>query len=166
MKRLILTRHAKSDWNNLNLTDHERPLNPRGRAGCYTIARWLLDQTAIPAEVLSSTATRCAETWMYLNAELNTDAKVQYESGLYHASSQQMMNILRTASADTVILLGHNPGISDFADRILKQSPNHAKFATYPSAATLIADFEIDDWADLKEGTGTCTAFTVPKDHP
>lgn len=59
MKRLILTRHAKSGWDNIELTDHERTLNDRGREACGLISEWLLVNQYMPEQVFASTATRC-----------------------------------------------------------------------------------------------------------
>ena len=38
---IVLTRHAKSSWDNLNLTDHDRPLNRRGREDAELVAKYL-----------------------------------------------------------------------------------------------------------------------------
>ena len=61
MKRLILVRHAKSDWS-LGMADHDRPLNVRGRASAAAIGRWLREKNLRPDQVLCSTATRTRET--------------------------------------------------------------------------------------------------------
>ena len=62
MKRLILTRHAKSGWENLEHTDFQRTLNERGLEACGLIAHWLSSKNYIPKEAFSSTATRCIQT--------------------------------------------------------------------------------------------------------
>ncbi|GLQ35025.1 phosphoglycerate mutase [Amylibacter marinus] len=165
MKKLILTRHAKSDWNNLNASDHERTLNPAGRSACGIIARWLIDQATLPKQVLCSDATRCVETWSYLEADLNTDIEANYLRNLYNASADQISAQLKSASGDCVMLLAHNPGIAEAASQLCKTPPNHHKFASYPAAATVILEFEIANWADLTPHSGTVLGFTVPKDH-
>ena len=85
MKRLILTRHQKSSWDNLTATDHNRHLNDRGREGCELIGAWLLEHKYIPDQVIASTATRCVETWEGIGIAMGCDAPVTYESGLYHS---------------------------------------------------------------------------------
>ena len=60
MKRLVLLRHAKSAWNNPALADHDRPLNPRGRAAALAMARAVTELA--PDLVLCSDAARTRET--------------------------------------------------------------------------------------------------------
>ena len=62
-RRLILTRHAKSDWDDPLLADHDRPLNARGRRSARLLGDWLASRGYEPEEVLCSTAARCRQTW-------------------------------------------------------------------------------------------------------
>ena len=71
MKRLILTRHAKSGWENLEHTDFQRTLNERGLEACGLIGHWLSSNNYIPKEAFSSTATRCIQTWENINLRIN-----------------------------------------------------------------------------------------------
>ena len=63
MKRLILTRHATSSWDDPMMPDHDRPLNARGRHSCAVIGDWLTSRGLAPQEVLCSDAVRTVETW-------------------------------------------------------------------------------------------------------
>ena len=62
-RRLILTRHAKSDWDDPMLDDHDRPLNKRGQRSAAELGEWLHSRGYEPDEVLCSTALRTRETW-------------------------------------------------------------------------------------------------------
>lgn len=159
MKQLILIRHAKSDWSH-ELTDHGRPLNARGRGAAPAIGDWLRQNAYPPDEVLCSTATRTRETLSLLGL----DAPTRFEPALYHAAPETMLRLLRGATGDSVLMLGHNPGIADFAECLLEQPPAHRKFAAYPTCATLVAIFDIDTWHDLQPGTGRTEGFIVPRD--
>ena len=75
-----------------------------------------------------------------------------------------MLKCLSEAEGDTVIMVGHNPGIAEFADELMATPPRHPRFADYPTGATLVADFEIDDWSALEPGTGTATGFVIPRE--
>jgi len=164
MKRLILTRHQKSSWDNLETSDHNRTLNDRGREGCDLIGNWLLEQNYIPDQVFASTATRCKETWQGMSAAMNCDAPVTYESGLYHSSAELILSFLRKATGDTALITAHNPGIGEFADRICATRPDHPRFFGYPSGATTLVDFDIKDWKQVTFGSGECVAFTIPSE--
>ena len=157
--RLILMRHAKSDWG-FDLSDHDRPLNKRGRRAAPAIGTWLQQQGYLPDEVLCSTATRTRETLDLLG----TPAPTRFERALYHAGLDTMLELLKSARGHSVMMLGHNPGIAGFANTLLKAPPTHPRFDAYPTCATLVAQFDIDDWTDLHPGTGRALAFIVPRD--
>lgn len=159
-KTLILMRHAKSDWDDPLMRDHERPLNPRGRAAAPRIGKWITDQGLQPDLTLCSSAVRTAETW----ALSGLDADVRFDKRLYHATADTMLSVLREATGETVMMIAHNPGISDLAERLVQTPPEHPDFWRYPTAATLIATFEIESWTDLGFGTGKTIAFTLPRD--
>jgi len=164
MKRLIVTRHAKSSWDNLNLSDHDRRLNKRGREATGLIGGWLKLQSYIPDQILASTATRCVETWEGIGIEMECDAPVTYESGLYHSSAEVILNFLHKATGDTVLLTAHNPGIGEFASRIVSDTPDHPRFYGYPSGATTVVEFDVKDWAKVGFGTGQLLGFVVPSE--
>ncbi|MHC0054284.1 SixA phosphatase family protein [Actibacterium sp. D379-3] len=162
--RLILVRHAKSSWDDPTQDDHERPLNRRGQRAAPAVAAWLAERGHRPAEVVSSTARRTLETWERMAPAFPNDTLMRREPALYHASSETMLSVLHHCAASPVLMLGHNPGIGDFAGRLLQKRPDHARFGAYPTCAALVAEFDIDDWADLEFGTGRAVDFVVPAD--
>lgn len=162
--RLILTRHAKSDWDDPLQSDHQRPLNPRGKRAAPVIGRWLAAKGYLPQEALVSDAARTRATWTLVRAELPDPVPVRILPALYHASPTAMLRVLHSATAPCVIMIGHNPGIGEFAARLLHTCPTHPQFARYPTCATLVAEFDTDDWRDLREGTGVTLDFIVPRD--
>lgn len=166
MKTLILTRHAKSSWDAPGLSDHERPLSGRGRRAAPQIGTWLAAQGFVPDEVLVSDAARAIETWERMAKKFKPQPEVRLTNHLYHAPAVAIREVLRSASAPTVMLIGHNPGISDFASRIVDMPPDHPRFDDYPTAATTVITFEISDWADISFGMGTVSEFVIPHDLP
>ncbi len=162
--RLILTRHAKSDWDNPLHSDHERPLNKRGRKAAPRIGGWLAGNGFLPEQALVSDAVRTRETWALLSAELPASVVTSFVPALYGAGPEVMLAELRRASAPSVIMIGHNPGIAAFAGQVLRARPEHEGFAHYPTCATLVAEFDIDTWSALQPGTGSARAFVVPRE--
>ena len=92
MKKLILIRHGKSEWNGETLPDFERPLNKRGKRDCPVMAQRMVEANIMPERWISSTAKRARET-----VEI-----IAREGG----------------EASTLFLTGHNPGISELAAAI------------------------------------------------
>jgi len=164
MKRLIITRHAKSGWENLEHTDFQRTLNERGLDACILIGNWLSSKNYIPDEVFSSTATRCIQTWENINLRINSNAKVSYINDLYHSSPNMILNCLSTATKDIIFLIAHNPGIGEFAEKICKSPPIHYRFLGYPSGATTVVDFNISNWNQIKFSSGILQDFIIPSE--
>lgn len=159
-RRLILTRHAKSAWDDPTLDDHDRPLNDRGRRSARALGDWLASRGYEPEEVLCSSAARTQETWAVLaGAPLEVRPMIRIEPSLYQAGPERMLAVLKTAIQPTVMMLGHNPGISEFAATLPARPPLDPDFRRYPTSATLVVDFQIDSWDQLQPGQGSVMDF-------
>ncbi|WBU54481.1 histidine phosphatase family protein [Paracoccus sp. SCSIO 75233] len=159
-RRLILTRHAKSAWDDPTLDDSDRPLNARGRRAALLLGDFLASRGYEPEEVLCSPSLRTRQTWEYISAatlEVRPDLRI--ENGLYHARPAEMLKILKTAKHQTVMMIGHNPGIAELAESLPARVPMDPDFRRYPTAATLVVDFQIEDWAEIEKGTGSVMDF-------
>jgi phosphohistidine phosphatase len=164
MKRVILMRHAKSSWANIGQNDHDRPLNDRGQQAATKLGHWLQDNRYIPDQVISSTANRCVETWGQLERVLNLGVKPEFDRRLYHSNVGNMLEKLQEATGHVVLMLGHNPGIAGFAEELLEVIPKSDNFFRYPTAATTIIDFAIEDWSKLTLRSGQLHSFIIPSE--
>ena len=162
--RLILTRHAKSSWDDPLMSDHDRPLNERGKAAAVDLGTWLASRGYLPEQVLCSDAQRTWETWSMIAAQLPTKPVLDLKPSLYHASADVMLAVLRHAAAGVVMMVGHNPGIAEFAHRIVSRAPMNPEFQKYATGATLVCDFAVDNWADVNWGMGSPNDFIVPRE--
>jgi len=160
--RLILIRHAKSDWADPSRDDHERPLNYRGRRDAPEIGRWLASRGDLPGLALCSTAERTVETLALILAELPVQPRVLHLGRLYHASAEEMLAVLKTADAPVLLMIGHNPGIADLAAMLPGQPPQSDDFRRYPTGATLVLDMQGDSWADIQPGQASVRDFFIP----
>jgi phosphohistidine phosphatase len=148
MKQLYLLRHAKSSWKDTSLPDHDRPLAGRGRRAAKAIARHLREQRIEPELVLCSTARRARETLERLEPALGTPS-VQVEGDLYAASAPQLLERLRNVpdKVESVMLIGHNPGLQELALDLARASPAVRDVATkYPTAALATLAFPAWSW--------------------
>ncbi len=162
--RLILVRHAKSSWDDPAQDDHDRPLAGRGRKAAAALGKWLAATGMKPAQVVTSTARRTLETWQIMAPGLGDGIVPRPAPALYHAGPEQMLAVLHDCTDSPLLMLGHNPGIAAFARRLLADAPSHPRFLDYPTGATLVAEFDADDWAGVAFGTGRVLAFTTPAD--
>lgn len=159
-RTLILTRHAKSSWDHPGLPDHDRPLNKRGRASASAIGNWLRRNGYMPDEVLSSSSERTRETWLRMGLSA---PNIRFLPELYHASPDQIRKVLSRATGQTVLLLGHNPGIAEFAERIAQSAPEHPRFLDYPTCATTVLRFDMADWSEVGWHDGQVIEFVTPR---
>jgi phosphohistidine phosphatase len=163
-KRLILLRHGKSSWKDSDVSDHDRKLNGRGRKSADAVGAWMAQRGHVPDEILCSSAERTRETWSRIAAHLPGAAQPANLPSLYLATPQTLFDVLAGAVGDRVAMLGHNPGIGAFAGMLVEAPPGHADFDRYPTLATLVAEFDIDDWGALQPATGRVLDFLVPRE--
>jgi len=124
---ICLMRHAKSDWDDPSLGDHDRPLNKRGRRDAPRMARWLAAKGYLPEVILGSTAVRVRQTidgmlgvWNHESSDSATDGPlVMLSQSLYMATPSTIADHIASDAITaqghrpkTVLLVAHNPGIS------------------------------------------------------
>ncbi len=163
MHKLILMRHAKSDWSQDGLSDKQRPLNKRGREAAPKAASWLRVKGHVPDRALVSSATRTQETWDLMKSDF-PETSTEASDAMYLADPHILADHIKRQSARTLIVIAHNPGIAWLAKSVLAETPTHPKFDKYPTAAVLVAQFSISDWQELKAGSGSLVNFVVPGD--
>jgi len=168
VKRLFLLRHAKSDWGNPTLTDHDRPLNERGRTAITAMGRYMGANDLIPDMVWCSTATRARETFIRWYDEFPETPLVEYRKILYMAGVERLLSVLSQSEDgySSVMMIGHNPGFHQFA--LMMASSGEASLRDqldlkYPTATLSVIDLNIDRWRDVSLGGGKLTHFITPK---
>lgn len=111
MRRLILMRHAKSDWDSGALSDRERPLSARGRRDAPRVASRLRELGWVPERVLCSDAVRAVQTWEGMRPVLG-ERPLTLDPALYHAGTGALSAALSALEdrVRCVLVVGHNPG--------------------------------------------------------
>ncbi len=173
MRRLMLLRHAKSDWPE-GTDDRERPLARRGRDVSPMMGRYMADEGLLPDLVLVSTARRARETWDLACPAFAQNMASHPEPRLYEADSNAILDVIRKTQPGvrTLLLIGHNPGFQDLAIALAgtgRQSDLARLQRKYPTAGLVVIDLEIDDWSQASGAHGRLERFETPKtlaDHP
>ena len=168
MKTLLLLRHAKSSWDNPGGRDFDRPLAPRGRRSAPLIGFHLRDRQLLPDLVLCSTARRARETYDLMAAAVG-GAEIRFEQALYLATPATLLRLVRTvpASVDRLLVVGHNPGMEQFAAQLAGGGDAAALdrlAAKFPTTGLAILTFPGADWASIAPGTGQLESFVTPRD--
>src|SRR4051812_22129954 len=121
MRRILLLRHAKSDWSDPGAGDHERPLNRRGQDAAHRIGTYLDRHRLVPEYVLCSTAARARETWDLVSAAIPTAPPTPYDERLYNAAAGSILEVVRQAAPNikSLLLIGHNPGLQELSTLLI-----------------------------------------------
>ena len=101
MKTMLMMRHAKSSWGSDVATDHERPLNKRGRRDAPVMAQLLCDHELVPQLIVSSDSRRTCETLELMQEvfkQFDHEPVVEIESSFYHAPAEEWLDKLVTLS--------------------------------------------------------------------
>ncbi|WP_316850771.1 SixA phosphatase family protein [Pedobacter agri] len=158
-KQLLLVRHGKSDWGNLDLKDFDRPLNKRGKENAPEMAERLVQRGFRFDLIVSSPAKRAKSTAKFF-AEAYQVNDIQYEESIYEANTTALLKVINGLddSADTVIMFGHNPGFTDLANEL-----SDADIYNIPTAGMVLMSFPFDSWKMVSRGTGELVFFDYPK---
>ena len=160
--RLTLVRHAKTEPGRHGQEDWDRALESRGQRDAPEMARRLKQYSPKPERILSSPAVRAITTATIMARELGVSAqKVQQDERLYLASPKDMLAVIRELGerARHLMVVGHNPGITEFADRISSER----SVDNLPTCAAYSLQFEIAAWSELQWDSGVDAELDYPK---
>lgn len=163
MKNLLVLRHAKSSWANQNLSDHERPLNKRGKFDAPRMGRWLAHLELTPELIICSTAERALTTAEIVALHSGYEAELVANRKFYHASPATYIEELRALNTGSgrVMIVGHNPGMEQLVELLTERS------LRMPTAAIAHIELPIDRWEQLSlTSTGTLKGHWIPKGLP
>lgn len=146
-RKLIVARHAKSAWDTEAVTDHDRPLNKRGRRDAPRVAAKIAELGWIPDRVYCSDAVRARETWDRMKEALSpkgSSPKVKITSKLYQAGIDAIRKQLAKLDdkSKTVMVLGHNPGWEEAVEALTGKS------VRLTTCNAILMTTKADSWAD------------------
>lgn len=161
MKILTLVRHAKSDWSDTRLSDKERVLNERGARDAPIMAQRIVSLGIRPSLILSSPAVRAWTTAKIFAAELGyPDEFLQREESLYLASLNDLLDAVMAQDKgfNNLMLVGHNPGLTDFANFLVPGLCNNL-----PTAGVVSVQIDQDNWSLYAQPKTELLTYDYPK---
>lgn len=161
MKHLFLIRHAKSSWDNDNLSDKDRPLNPRGEQQLTPLGRALLRYGAMAGEIHASPALRAQQTLKGILPPSISEAQIYTNPELYTFDYRRLLKWLQNCDdqAQTLAIVGHNPALLELAVTLVP----HAPFEL-PTASFIHIRLPIKHWRKLGKKEGRLETFLTPVD--
>lgn len=150
--RLSLVRHGEAEYPKKG-ADFDRRLTPRG----IQQATWLSQQlkTVVPLVIVSQ-AARAAETAEILWARPQGGASPQKRlvlRGVYMAEKKDLLQLISSTAADgfasEIMVVGHNPGLSQLAQWLWGQDVSMA------TADLIVLGYRADSWAEALSDHGS-----------
>ncbi len=161
MKSLLLIRHAKSSWDDVSLSDFDRPLNERGKNDAPVMAHRLLDKKINIDAFISSPAKRAKKTASIFAKEFKKDKeKIILKTELYGASGDVFYDVISKTKDKfkSIALFSHNPGLTDFANQL-----TDVQIDNIPTAGIFAVKADCKKWEDFKESKKEFWFFDHPK---
>jgi phosphohistidine phosphatase len=161
MKILTLVRHAKSDWKDASLSDRKRPLNRRGRRDAPQMGTRIVNHGIRPSLIISSPAVRAWRTAKIIAKEIGYPAEfLQREESLYLASLDELLDtvVAQDNGFNSLMVVGHNPGMTDFANFLVPGLTNNL-----PTAGVVSVQIEGDDWGLYRQPRTQLVVYDYPK---
>lgn len=160
-RTVVLLRHAKSSWAYDYLNDIERPLNKRGVHDADLIGDKLKGRGFMPDVIVSSPSVRTYNTITIIANRIGYSMeKIVFDPTLYAAPSSNYLEVIRGLDEDvkTVVLVGHNPAMTDLANKLSDQ-----EFENVPTTGTVSITFKGKSWQEVPQSVGTVDFFEYPK---
>lgn len=152
MKRIILVRHAKSGWDNPNLSDFERPLNKKGHKQAEFMSKLFVSKEIKPDLIVSSDALRAITTANYFAKQLGVSFNdIQQENAIYERGFKFIINFAKELDneIETIMIFGHNPDITSLASYYCGEY-----FDSMPTCSIICIDFNSGSWSDTDSKNG------------
>ncbi len=159
-KILYLMRHAKSAWDNPEVSDHDRTLMEKGIKKTELIAGYLIKKNVKPDLIISSSAIRASETARIIAAKLGyPESEIKYEDNLYEASEDDVFDTVFTVpdTIKSVMLVGHNPTFTNFANYFLKN-----EIDWMPTSAVVAIEFKTGKWDKITDAKNNKKFYVYP----
>ncbi len=173
-RSLIVMRHSKSSWP-VSVPDLERPLSKRGKLDAKQAGRVIAADLPRPDLIVVSPARRAEETLKLAGGEL-PEVATEVDERVYGATWWELADVIRdtSASVETLMLIGHNPGLEDLVGQLAAGGDPVAlrqlrlKFPTSAIAlltedAGAAAGSGAGGWADWNAGTARLDRLLIPR---
>lgn len=149
MKSLLILRHAKSSWKEVGLSDHDRPLNKRGRHDAPKMGRLIRQKGLAPQLIICSGAKRARETVERVIEACGCKGELRFSEELYAAGPEAYIKVLKELDDryERVMVVGHNPGLEELLEVLT------AEEHLLPTAALAQLALPIKKWRELDDST-------------
>ncbi|HCP76330.1 MAG: phosphoglycerate mutase [Pusillimonas sp.] len=167
VRRLLLLRHAHAGFTQ-NGQDLERSLSERGLTEALEVGGLMATEGFVPDIAVISPALRTRQTWAQVQKRLPMAIQCLYESRVYEAGISTLLDVLgaQPDSRQTVLVVGHNPGMQGLALKLTGRGSKNAVVRLrheFPPASLAVITFQdTRRWVDIDERSGVLEHFMTP----
>jgi phosphohistidine phosphatase len=161
MRILYIVRHAKSSWDDERLADIDRPLNDRGKTDAPNMGNKIKAYQQLPVLICASPALRTLTTARVIAGVIGyPEQSIVTDKKIYQSDADGLLEIVKKFpdDKDCVMLVGHNPGLTSFANALLDETIDNI-----PTCGVIRAELNITLWKGAKWGCGRLISFDTPK---
>ncbi len=163
MKTVFFIRHAKSDWSDSTLSDHDRPLNNRGIRDAPFMAKVLKGKGYLPHQIVCSSANRAQSTALYFAKEFDVKVNdVLIQPKIYEAFPEQVLQVIQSLNNDfsEIFIFGHNPAFTSILNNFTDDY-----IANLPTCGIGRVMANIEQWSDFAYTSGELKDIFYPKQY-
>lgn len=164
MKTIYIVRHAKSSWDKIDLPDEKRPLMEKGKKRTKKAIRYLEEKLTTVNYIISSPAVRAYETAKILALGLKYPLEdIKIDPQLYHADGDSIFDQICDLPDrfNSVMIVGHNPSLTDLANRLLI-----TPIENLPTSGIVSISFDADNWKKVPVSVRRTNFILFPKELP
>jgi phosphohistidine phosphatase len=163
MRRLVLIRHGKADWDKGLYEDFKRPLKSRGKMDGEIIAENVLKKEPAPDAFFASKAARASETALIIKNHLKLSENIlHFDLNLYTFEWHDLLTYVRSMddSLKTVWIAGHNPALTELVNFLSFEK----KLLNLQTTGVAVLELDISSWEEARKDCGELAAYHYPKE--
>ena len=159
-KKLLLVRHASSEYAGLGVKDIDRVLNETGIQQAHAMAAYVKEKGICPDLLITSPSTRTRKTALFFVDSFGIgENKIQLVDEIYEAEPETLLAIIRgiPETIETLMLVGHNPSIALLSSYLSNQLIDRV-----PTCGVVDLIFNTSNWASIGQGDGELISLESP----
>lgn len=164
MKSVLFIRHAKSSWDDVSVSDFDRPLHERGKRDAPEMARHLVKRKVPLDSFISSPAKRARKTAeFFLKAYEVPENALILKAELYLPSDEVFYEVIEGVENQFhhLAIFSHNPGITHFVNLLTSE----IKVDDIPTCGIFGIKANVSQWKDFRKVPKQFWFFDYPKNH-
>ncbi len=148
-KILFIVRHGKSSWEQVGVSDIDRPLKERGVKDAYEMANRVLKKGFHPDSIISSPALRALHTAIIFSRVLDYPVnEIIINQDMYLSEADRIFSIVSETdnSIGSLMIFGHNPGLTELVNYL-----SELDIDNLPTAGLVMLRFKSDNWKGISK---------------